>query len=138
MYRDNAALQSELAEIYIAPISGTEGIDLRNRLTLAWNATAEKNAKYKLAVSLGAAETKYKGLEKSGAATWEEVRMSAAWTLAEGDKRLAAGTASGAESYSFVSDMISANAAKAKAVQNVIRQIGEKIEMSVNARLKGK
>jgi hypothetical protein len=136
MYSDNAALQKELEDIYIAPIAGTNGIDLRNRLILAWNTANDKSAKYRLSVKLSDPETIYKGLQRSGDATWEEVRIKASWELKSGDDTIAKSSEAASESYTFVSDLVSANASKTSAIGNAIQEIGNKIELKVNAKLK--
>ncbi|MDR3208336.1 MAG: hypothetical protein LBT45_00635 [Rickettsiales bacterium] len=136
MYSDNAALQKELADIYIAPIAGTNGIGLRNRLILAWNTANETAAKYHLSVKLNEPETIYKGLQRSGDATWEEVRIRAAWELKSGGKTIAKSSETASESYTFVSDLVSANASKISAIDNAIQEIGNQIELKVNAKLK--
>jgi hypothetical protein len=136
MYSDNAALQRELADIYIAPIAGTNGIDLRNRLILAWNTANEAPAKYHLSVRLNEPETIYKGLQITGDATWEEVRIRASWELKSGEETIAKSSEAASESYTFVSDLVSANASKTSAIGNAIQEIGNKIELKVNAKLK--
>ncbi|MDR1826408.1 MAG: hypothetical protein LBQ49_01820 [Rickettsiales bacterium] len=136
MYSNNRALQAELSDIYIAPIVGTNGIDLRNHLIQSWNTPNVEGAKYSLVVAIKEPVTIYKGLLRSGDATWEEVRMTASWTLSTEGKVIARADETASESYTFVSDLVSANASKINAVQNVIRTIGEKIELKVNAKVK--
>jgi hypothetical protein len=136
MYSDNAALQMELADIYIAPIAGTNGIDLRNHLILAWNTQNDPGAKYRLSVKLNDPETIYKGLQRTGDATWEEIRIKASWTLSSDGKVIAKSSEAASESYAFVSDLVSANASKISATGNAIQEIGNKIELKVNAKLK--
>ena len=136
MYSDSQKLRREARDIYIAPIAGTNGIDLRNYLILNWNTPNEQDAIYKLSVGLNDPATIYKGLQRSGDATWEEIRMTASWTLTSNGKTIAQSSESASESYTFVSDLISANAAKLTATSNAIRQIGERIETKVNAKLK--
>ena len=137
MYSDNRGLQAELNDIYIAPIAGTNGIDLRNHLILNWNTVNEPGQKYELRVKLAEPVTIYKGLQRSGDATWEEVRVTASWTLSSDGRVIAGATETASESYTFVSDLVSANASRISATQNVIQSIGNKIEMRVNAKLKG-
>jgi len=136
MYSDGRALRAELADVHIAPIAGTNGIDLRNYLILAWNTANDPNAKYELKVKLNDPITIYKGLQRSGDATWEEVRMTASWTLSADGKVIAQASETASESYTFVSDLVSASAAKTNATQNAIAGIAQKIEMKVNAKLK--
>ena len=136
VYSDNSKLENKLTDIYIAPISGTNGIDLRNHLILAWNTSNSESSKYKLSVKLNKPSTTYKALQRSGDATWEEVKMTASWTLSEGQKVISKSSESASESYTFVSDFISANASKTTAIQNTIKSIADKIEIKVNAKLK--
>jgi hypothetical protein len=136
MYSDNQKLQDEVSDIYIAPIAGTNGIDLRNYLILGWNTPNNPDAKYRLSVSLNEPATIYKGLQRSGDATWEEIRINASWTLSAGKKVIIRSSESASESYAFVSDLVSANASKISATNNAIRQISERIEAKVNAKLK--
>ena len=136
MYSDARALHMELSDIYIEPIAGTNGIDLRNHLIMNWRTPNNPGAKYVLRVMLLEPVTIYKGLRRSGDATWEDVLMTAEWSLSEGETVIAKSAESAAESYTFVADLVSANAAKISAEQNAIRSIGDKIEQKVNARLK--
>lgn len=136
MYSDNSALQSRLSDIYIAPIAGTNGIDLRNYLAMSWNTSNIKGAKYRLVVNLQNPRTIYKGLQRSGDATWDEVRVNARWTLYEDKNILAKSSESASESYTFVSDLVSASASKNAATSNAVLSIGEKIDMKVSAKLK--
>jgi len=136
VFSDNQRLGAKTRDIYIAPISGTNGIDLRNRLIVAWNTPSNEGARYTLTVSLANPTTVYKGLQRSGAATWEEVKLEASWTLSENGAVIAKSHETASESYTFVSDLISANAAKTTAISNAINSIGDKIEMKVNSKLK--
>ena len=136
MYSNNRALAAEQADIYIPPIAGTNGIDLRNHLILSWNTANVPGAKYELKVKLDEPITVYKGLQRTGDATWEEVRITASWTLSAGGVVIARASETASESYTFVSDLVSANASKISATQNAIFGIGQKIEMKVNAKLK--
>lgn len=136
MYKDNSALQAEISDIYIAPIAGTNGIELRNFLILSWNTDNNPGAKYTLKVKLYDPTTTYKGLQRSGDATWEEVRVVADWTLSSDDKIIVKSSETASESYTFVSDLVSANASRTSATQNAIQTIGANIEMKINAKLK--
>jgi hypothetical protein len=136
MYSDNSSLQAKTSDIYIAPIAGTNGIDLRNRLMLGWNTASAGNEKYKLTVTLNDPVTVYKGLQPTGDASWEEIRITASWTLATGAATIARSSETASESYTFVSDMVSADASKTAAMQNAVNSIGDKIEMKVNAIMK--
>jgi hypothetical protein len=136
MYRGESARGAETANIYIAPIEGTNGIELRNYLILAWNTPNIPESKYSLSVKLAEPATFYKAIQKTGDATWEEIRITASWTFSRGGEVIAKSSETAAESYTFVSDLVSANASKTSATGNAIRAIGEKIEMKVNAKLK--
>ncbi|MDR2268659.1 MAG: hypothetical protein LBD94_00565 [Rickettsiales bacterium] len=136
MYSDNLILQNRVADIYIAPIAGTNGIDLRNSLILSWNTSNDKSAKYRLSVKLNEPQTIYKALQRSGDATWDEVRITASWTLSEGENIIAKSSETASESYAFVSDLVSASASKTSAIEHAIHSVAEKIELKVNAKLK--
>lgn len=138
MYSNNSELQNEISDIYIAPIAGTNGIDLRNLLILSWNTPNTEGAKYKLNVHLNNPTTIYKARQRTGDATWEEIRMTASWTLYDRDKVIMKSSESASESYAFVSDLVATDAAKTTATKNTIKSIGEKIELKVNAKLKNK
>jgi hypothetical protein len=105
---------------------------------MGWRTPNNPGAKYVLRVMLYEPVTVYKGLRRSGDATWEEVRMTAMWSLSDGERVIAKSTESAAESYTFVADLVSANAAKISAEQNAIRSIGDKIEQKVNAKVKNR
>ncbi|MDR0804046.1 MAG: LPS assembly lipoprotein LptE [Rickettsiales bacterium] len=129
---------AETAQIFIAPISGTNGIDLRNELIARFNTdNVESAAKYMLSVDLKKPAVSYKALQISGDATWQEIRLTAAYTLKSGDAVVASGTASAAESYTFVRDLVSANAARTNAEQNVISVLAGDIASRINAKLGG-
>jgi hypothetical protein len=136
MYEENRKLQDKMLEIYIAPIEGTDGIDLRNHLISKWNTKNLPDSKYKLDVKLNKPTTVFKALQRTGDATWEEVRMTASWTLSEKAKVITKSSESASESYTFVSDLVSANASKTSAMQNAIKIISDSIELKVNAKLK--
>jgi archaellin len=131
----HSALPAEARDIYIAPIVGTNGIDLRNHLIVAWNTANSGTEKYSLAVRLNEPRTIYKGLQRTGDATWEEVRMTASWTLSRGSETIAKSRETASESYTFVSDLVAANASKAAAVKNATMSVGDSIEQKVNAML---
>ena len=135
MHAPSNRLAAETADIYIAPISGTNGIDLRNQLIVAWDANNYQGAKYTLRVNLRPPETILKGRQRTGDATWEEVRIRASWSLYQEDMLVARSIETASESYIFVADMIAANASRIRAQQNAVQMIGERIEMKVNAKL---
>ena len=108
-------------DIYVSPIqSGANGIELRNALNAKFGGQKTENAPYRLDVSLSDPTTQYKGLEKTGVATWQEVKLSASYTLKAGDKVIARGKETSSESYSFVQYLVAANASHNNAVSNSI------------------
>lgn len=118
-------------DVYVAPISGINGIEMRNALNAKFGGAHENGAKYNLTVDLRKPTTQYKALARSGGATWQEVKLTAYYTLKEGEKVIAKGTESAAESYTFVSYLVAANASYNNAVSNTIRVLSDKIGMHV-------
>jgi len=134
MYSDN--LSSRTADVWVAPISGTNGIDLRNNLNAQFGGgNVEANSRYILTVDLKSPDNIFKGLQRTGDATWQEVRMTARYELKEKDSGniLVTGTEVAAESYTFVSDLVSAKASHDYAVQNTIRLLADKISVRTAA-----
>ncbi len=120
-------------DIYVAPISGINGIDLRNSLNAKFGGVRDANAKYTLTVDLREPRTKYKALELSGDATWQEISLTARYTLTADGKRIASGSETASESYTFVRYLVAANASYNNAVQNTIQVLSEKIGTRVIA-----
>ena len=118
-------------DIYVAPISGINGIELRNALNTNFGGIHETNAKYTLTVNLKDPVTKYKAFERTGDATWQEINMSASYVLKQGDKEITKGSESAAESYTFVRYLVASNASYNNAVLNTIQLLAEKISMRV-------
>ncbi len=114
-------------DIYVKPISGINGIDLRNALWAKFGGQHSADAKYTLVVDLDEPITQYKALEQTGDATWQEVSLVAKYSLFYGDKQIASGTERVAESYTFVSYLVASNASYNNAVQNAIRVLSEEI-----------
>ena len=115
-------------DIYVAPIaSGINGIELRNALNTHFGGQKQANAKYTLEVVLQDPTTKYKALEATGISTWQEVLLTATYTLRTGDTVIAKGSESASESYSFVRYLVAANASYNNAVKNTITVLAEKI-----------
>lgn len=115
-------------DIYVAPIaSGVNGIELRNALNTYFGGQKETTAHYTLEVKLKDPTTKYKALESTGISTWQEIMMTATYTLRAGDTVIATGTESASESYSFVRYLVAANASYNNAVKNTITVLAEKI-----------
>ena len=120
-------------DIYVAPISGINGIDLRNGLNAKFGGVRDANAKYTLTVNLRNPVTRYKALESTGDATWQEIVLTANYTLTVDGKQIARGTESASESYTFVRYLVAANASYNNAVQNIIQVLSEKIGTRVIA-----
>lgn len=120
-------------DVYVAPISGINGIELRNSLNAKFGGSHEQNAKYTLTVNLKEPSTKYKAFERAGNAVWQEVKLSASYELKQDDKVIAHGSESAAESYTFVRYLVASNAAYNNAVMNTIHQLSDKIGMRVIA-----
>jgi LPS-assembly lipoprotein len=137
MHGPDRQLQSELRDIYIAPISGTNGIDLRNALRAKWGTDNSMDARYILWVNLNQPETILKALQITGDATWQEVRMTARYELRDTKTGEIIVTAfdTASESYTFVTDLVAAQASYNNAVQNAIQVLAKQIETRINARL---
>lgn len=118
-------------DVYVAPISGINGIELRNSLNNQFGGAHDKSAKYTLTVDLKNPTTQYKALDKTGAATWQEVRLNASYELKEGDKVIASGSEIAAESYTFVQYLVASNASYNNAIMNAINVLSDKISMRV-------
>ena len=114
-------------DIYVAPISGINGIELRNSLNAKFGGIHDQGAKYSLNVDLQEPITQYKALERAGDAVWQEVRLNASYVLKLGDKEIARGSEFASESYTFVRYLVAANASYNNAVMNTIHQLSEKI-----------
>ena len=114
-------------DIYVGPISGINGIELRNSWNAKFGGIHDENAKYSLSVNLKDPVTKYKALERVGDAVWQEVRLDASYVLKQGDKQIASGFESASESYTFVRYLVASNASYNNAVMNTIHQLAEKI-----------
>lgn len=120
-------------DVYVAPISGINGIELRNSLNAQFGGMHEENAKYTLNVNLQEPITQYKAFERAGDAVWQEVKLNASYTLKQGNKTIATGSESAAESYTFVRYLVASNASYNDAVMNTIHQLSDKISMRVIA-----
>ena len=115
-------------DIYVAPIrSGANGIELRIALNAKFGGQKDATAPYVLEVTLTEPTTTYKALDKTGAATWQEVILTATYTLKAGDDVIATGRETSSESYSFVQYLVAANASYNNAVNNTITVLSEKI-----------
>lgn len=116
-------------DIYVSPIKGINGIELRNALNAKFGGAHDTSAKYTLNVSLGNPVTQYKAREQTGDATWQEISMSAQYTLTEtsSGRVLVRGSESASESYTFVRYLVASNAAYNNAVKNSLTVLAEKI-----------
>ena len=114
-------------DIYVSTINGINGIELRNALNSKFGGQKEPTAPYTLTVSLDNPTTKYKALERTGDATWQEIQLRANYVLKHGDEQIAAGTEIALESYTFVRYLVAANASYNNAVANTITVLADKI-----------
>ena len=114
-------------DIYVEPISGINGIELRNALWAKFGGQRGADATYKLTVKLNNPNTQYKALERTGDATWQEVSLTATYVLTHDGKQIATGTERAAESYTFVRYLVASNASYNNAVKNTINVLAEKI-----------
>lgn len=114
-------------DIYVPPISGINGIELRNRLNAQFGGQHDATAPYTLTVTLSTPATKYKALERTGDATWQEISLKATYVLTRGDEKIASGAETASESYTFVRYLVASNASYNNAVQNIIQVLATKI-----------
>ncbi len=114
-------------DIYVPPISGINGIELRNALNVQFGGAHDASSEYTLTVNLNEPTTQYKALEVTGDATWQQVTLTASYTLSRGDETIAKGRESASESYTFVRYLVAANASYNNAVQNTIGVLAQKI-----------
>ena len=116
-------------DIYVSPIKGINGIELRNSLNAKFGGARDTNAKYTLNVSLGNPVTQYKARELTGDATWQEVSLTANYTLTEtkSGRDLAQGSDTASESYTFVRYLVASNASYNNAIKNSLTVLSEKI-----------
>ena len=127
----NPVFSGNDTDVYVTPISGINGIELRNALNANFGGMHEQNAKYTLTVDLKQPVTSYKAFERSGGASWQEVKLNASYVLKENGKEIASGAESAAESYTFVRYLVASNASYNNAVMNTIHVLAEKISMRV-------
>ncbi len=114
-------------DIYVSPISGINGIDLRNALWAKFGGQRDPDAKYQLNITLNNPVTQYKALGQAGDATWQEISLTAHYVLLCDGVNIASGSESAAESYTFVRYLVASNASYNNAVQNTIRVLADKI-----------
>ena len=116
-------------DIYVEKINGINGIELRNALNAKFGGAKNPDAAYRLVVRLNEPETAYKGLDKTGTATWQAIKLNAHYDLYAGDKKIASGNEIASESYTFVGYLVAANAAYNNAVQNAVVVLADKISV---------
>lgn len=114
-------------DIYVPPIRGINGIELRNRLNAQFGGMHDASAPYTLTVTLDDPTTQYKALERTGDATWQQISLTARYVLSHGDTQIATGTETASESYTFVRYLVASNASYNNAVQNIIQVLATKI-----------
>lgn len=117
------------SDIYVAPIRGINGIELRNALNAKFGGVHDTDAKYTLTVNLSEPVTQYKALEQTGDATWQEISISADYSLTDTatGRILTSGTERAAESYTFVRYLVASNASYNNAVKNSLTVLSDKI-----------
>lgn len=117
------------SDIYVAPIRGINGIELRNALNAKFGGVRDTDAKYTLTVNLSEPVTQYKALEQTGDATWQEISISAQYSLTDTatGRVLTSGTERAAESYTFVRYLVASNASYNNAVKNSLTVLSDKI-----------
>lgn len=120
-------------DVYVAPINGINGIELRNSLNAQFGGAHEEGAKYTLNVDLRDPVKQYEALKRTGSATWQEVKLNASYVLTEDGKEIARGSESASESYAIVGYLVAANASYNNAVLNAINVLSERISMHVIA-----
>lgn len=125
-------------DIYVDKINGINGIELRNALNAKFGGEHAENAAYKLVVQLDEPLKTYKGLDTTGTATWQAVKLTANYKLYAGDNVIAEGKESASESYTFVRYLVAANASYNNAVQNTVSVLADKISARAIAETNGR
>ena len=122
-------------DIFVEPIkSGINGIDLRNELNARFGSgTFDNSPEYRLVVELEEPIAKYKAIQSTGEATWQEITLVANYTLFKDGKEFAKGIEKASDSYSIVRYLVAANAAYNNSIKNSIRLLSEKIVSSISA-----
>ncbi len=123
----------DATDIYVPAIRGINGIELRNALNTKFGGPHGENAPYSLYVTLNNPVTQYKALEPTGAATWQEIRLTARYVLKHNGDVIATGNETASESYTFVRYLVAANASYNNAVSNTITVLADKISARVIA-----
>ena len=123
-------------DIYVEKINGINGIELRNALNAKFGGAHSDNSMYKLVVDLDEPSKTYKGLDTTGTATRQAVKLTAHYKLYAGDEMIASGNESAGESYTFVRYLVAANASYNNAVQNAVSVLADKISSRAIAETK--
>lgn len=120
-------------DIYIVPISGINGIELRNALSAKFGGVRDASAKYTLTIKLSEPATKRKALEQTGDAAWQEISITATYSLTEtaSGRVLTKGRDSASESYTFVQYLVASNASYNNAIKNILNVLSDKISARV-------
>jgi hypothetical protein len=122
--------------IQIETIAGTNGVDLRNNLRSIWGITGDSGGEYILQVKLQGPSRRFKGIQMTGDATWQTVRIEAEYKLSDAEGNILLSAVDFAEdSYTFVQDLVAAQASYNNSVQSTIRLLAEKIALRVNVAL---
>ena len=114
-------------DIYVPPISGINGIEMRNALNAKFGGMHTADATYTLNITLNNPTIEYKALEETGVATWQEIHLVARYELTRNGATVVSGTDSASESYTFVRYLVASNAAYNNAVHNTITVLADKI-----------
>ncbi|MDR2685970.1 MAG: hypothetical protein LBB23_04325 [Rickettsiales bacterium] len=125
--------------VHIKAIAGAEGVVLRNRIRTELNPFGEPNdPRYTLAVKLNPRAETYKGIQRTGDATWQEIRITASFDLIDSvsGKAVLSDSAEVSESYTFVQNLIAANSASEAATSSALRILSEKISMRIKIFIK--
>ncbi len=134
-YDSSENIQTKTESIFVKPIVGVYGIEMRNYLRTLLNPYGDpKTNKYELIVNLHTNEI-YKGIQKTGDATWIDIQVYADYELKnlETKEVLFKGNDSASESYPVVQDLIAATSSKETATRNAIRVLSENIGIKVQA-----
>ncbi|MDR0448864.1 MAG: hypothetical protein LBG89_00170 [Rickettsiales bacterium] len=141
MYSSNDGRDQLDYMVHVAPISGTDGIELRNRLRSKLNPFGEPAAPlYKLNVKLLPKDNFLKGVQRTGDATWQEIRLTASYELIDAatGKIILSNSESVSESYTFVQNLVAADSAAASATSSAIRILSDKIAGRVKVFIQAK
>ena len=122
-------------DVYVPVISGINGIELRNALNSNFGGQKTETAPYSLVVKLNNPVTKYKAIEPTGTATWQEISLTASYDIKYNGQKIASGKERASESYTFVRYLVASNASYNSAVANTITVLAEKISTRVIAEI---